>query len=414
MAYLQEDGLKTVFEEVKKQIDKTKSSINTDVTNQLETVTEQSKNLIDTIYSDLKTLRDNNKLTPGTQYRIIDYQCTTTQADTTSAGHQFDIIVVADSSNKLNEVARAIRHTNDSALADAEKGKAYFANSKLEAWKIWYCLDNDTNRFAWADATNGKGVIYRMIDEFNNDCPYDFKNIQFKRYKITKANQSALVGTYLATDNPQAAISIDTNDFIWCYTFSNNSKDSSINSSTVHTNIIKPEINAGCAIINNIVFLGGICSNNIFGNSCSYNSFGSICSYNSFGNDCSHNSFGNSCSYNIFGNNCSDNSFGINFLNNTIGDYNSSNKFENNVQYVEFSGKGTTDKYIQNYHIKQGMTFTLSTKHTITAKAGLNYETTVAKKSDGTVVEYCEADLLNSISSAKVQEISNQVNTSNS
>jgi hypothetical protein len=23
-----------------------------------------------------------------------------------------------------------------------------------------------------------------MKDEFNNECPYDFKNIQFKRYKI--------------------------------------------------------------------------------------------------------------------------------------------------------------------------------------------------------------------------------------
>lgn len=26
---------------------------------------------------------------------------------------------------------------------------------------------------------SGKGVIYRMIDEYNNDCPYDFKNMQF-------------------------------------------------------------------------------------------------------------------------------------------------------------------------------------------------------------------------------------------
>lgn len=25
----------------------------------------------------------------------------------------------------------------------------------------------------------GKGVVYRLIDEFGNDCPYDFKNIQF-------------------------------------------------------------------------------------------------------------------------------------------------------------------------------------------------------------------------------------------
>ena len=40
------------------------------------------------------------------------------------------------------------------------------------------------------------------------------------------------------------------------------------------------------------------------------------------------------------------------------------------------------------------MTFTNSAPHTITAKTGLNYELTVAKQSNGTVVEYCEADLL--------------------
>ena len=26
----------------------------------------------------------------------------------------------------------------------------YFANSNLSAWKIWYSLDNDVNRFKWA------------------------------------------------------------------------------------------------------------------------------------------------------------------------------------------------------------------------------------------------------------------------
>ena len=40
------------------------------------------------------------------------------------------------------------------------------------------------------------------------------------------------------------------------------------------------------------------------------------------------------------------------------------------------------------------MVFTSSTKHTITAKTGLTYELSVAKQSDGTVVEYCEADSL--------------------
>jgi hypothetical protein len=28
---------------------------------------------------------------------------------------------------------------------------------------------------------SGKGIIYRLIDEFRNDIPYDFKNIKFLR-----------------------------------------------------------------------------------------------------------------------------------------------------------------------------------------------------------------------------------------
>ena len=199
-------------------------------------------------YADLKTLRDTQKLIPGQYYRITDYACTTIQPNTYSAGHQFDIIVLALESNKLSEEAFAAHHDGDT----------YFANSNLSAWKLWYCLDNDYNRFEWADfahgvgitdgghvvfcrhpsldgyvyngvtynycwtsmyggmayfaqalealeaypasgsfeegservdtiadtpnqvdsvpaSQGGKGVIYRMIDEFGNDCPYDFK-----------------------------------------------------------------------------------------------------------------------------------------------------------------------------------------------------------------------------------------------
>ena len=125
--------------------------------------------MIEIAYADLKALKDQSQLIPGMQYRITDYVTTTTQADTTSANHQFDIIVTADSKNTLNEKARAIQH----------EGDVYFDDADLNAWKLWYCLDNDTERFAWADAQNGKGVIYRMIDENGNDCPYDFKNILY-------------------------------------------------------------------------------------------------------------------------------------------------------------------------------------------------------------------------------------------
>ena len=82
-------------------------------------------------------------------------------------------------------------------------------------------MDNDTERFAWANDSLGHGVIYRMIDEYNNDCPYDFKNIQFKRYKITKSKSSGLVGTYLATEaNSDIGLEIDNNDSKMFYTFS--------------------------------------------------------------------------------------------------------------------------------------------------------------------------------------------------
>ena len=64
---------------------------------------------------------------------------------------------------------------SEKALAILHDGDTYFTNAKLQGWQLWYCLDNDITRFAWADATNGKGVVYRMIDEFGNDCPYDFK-----------------------------------------------------------------------------------------------------------------------------------------------------------------------------------------------------------------------------------------------
>ena len=64
-------------------------------------------------YNELKILRDSGQLVPGKQYQIIDYQCTTTQSNTKSAGHQFDIIVTADSESILNESARATYHDGD-------------------------------------------------------------------------------------------------------------------------------------------------------------------------------------------------------------------------------------------------------------------------------------------------------------
>ena len=60
-------------------------------------------------WAQLKELRDGSRLSPGQVYRIPDYVATTTQADTRSAGHGFDVLVQADDISTLSETAFAVR-----------------------------------------------------------------------------------------------------------------------------------------------------------------------------------------------------------------------------------------------------------------------------------------------------------------
>ena len=276
-------------------------------------------------WSELKTLMSNSQLVVGQQYRITDYTCTTTQAGTKSAGHVFDIIVTADDESTLNEVARAIQHDGDT----------YFANCDLNAWNIWYRIDNDTNRFAWADSTNGKGVIYRMIDEFNNDVAYDFKNIQFYR----QWDEAKQLWCTIPTDNTGVP----------CYTFSSKGDSSTASftdmslsaSNDVYSNVIKEYIKynkqtLSKQTLNNICFFGLVCNENIFGVDCYENTFGNQCINNSFGNSCYANSFRNDLWHNSFGNRCENNSFGSGCSYNTFGDYLTYNTFGDDCDFNSF------------------------------------------------------------------------------
>ena len=366
-------------------------------------------------YSQLKELRDNSQLVPGKQYRITDYVTTTTLANTQSAGHQFDVIVTADSYNTFNEVARAIQH----------QGDTYFSDSDLNAWQIWYCFDNDKERFPWAktdskkitvmldtvaltgeyigtytfegttyhkwdtlyegmvvslltisDSPNvgdtivglaiislgvaelaplpitnvqeggndeGYGVIYRMIDEHNNDLPYDFKNIQFVR-KLTNG--------VLDLDN-------GTDEFV--FTFNVFDEDSGAHydhslGEVCYGNIIKKSSYG----LNNIVFLnvmqedyknsianifGDECFNMTFGSNAVSNIFGVFChentfeeesTYNTFGRFCYGNTFGGECYNNKFGDDCRSSTFGKSFANNIIGNNCYDNTFGDYCYYNTF------------------------------------------------------------------------------
>ena len=488
--------------------------------NSLESMLETSINSmskqINITYADLKTIRDNSELVPGQFYRITDYECTTTQENTKAAGHKFDIIVQALSTNTLSENASADYHDIDGYFKKSSLGVEVFyvmyddedeaayeglgthtdvfvasdykenndgkvvpvlyktditeytetdytdvfyyidkyeyqgeiydrwrkveddvwdsfgsgndrcyvltniiieddkfvdgfggggANANIPAWEIKYCLDNDTSRFAWADAevkqviinvesslsngaplvrrpaydgsghggdsdiyyyawgtdadvedddvTNfvysstemlqngdtvysatdgefyevevemmecGRGVIYYMKDEYNNEAPYDFKNIQFIRTLDEDGN--------LDEENGE-----DT----WCYTFGG-TIDRSIRHNGLHTfnNNSIGTCYEGCSESFNLpdnVFLGGynecMSKNNQLGHSCTGNTFGAHNNSNRLGNTCVHNTFGNYCESNTFGDECTSNTFGDSCCNNTFGNSCSSNTFGN-------------------------------------------------------------------------------------
>ena len=324
-------------------------------------------------YEELATMRSNGTLTQGQTYRITDFVTTTAASGTQSAGHAFDVIVIALSTNLLSEEAFAIAHENDT----------YFQNCKLGGWKLKYCLDNDATRFAWADATNGKGVIYYMQDEFGNECPYDFKNIMFARYKITaiKGTATDLVNQYLGFSDIQNSSMVYpsgatlSTTAVYRYTFDylsgTTSKDTSIyqmsqSAIRVHDNEIKTYFVDKKQQLNNITIGGTSFSDcygnvyetqnrnwaiaaNTYGNHVGTNGFnnsvGNNCYYNTVGNNCYYNTVGNWFTYNSVGNDFRYNSVGNGFDSNTVGNSCSSNTIADGVSGANFLD-GITGKNI--------------------------------------------------------------------
>ena len=302
---------------------------------------KQNLQIVELTYLELKAIRDLGQLSAGQHYRITDYVTTSVQNNTKSAGHPFDLIVMAIDKNTLSEQAAAMLNYDD----------VYFraAVADLNTWKVWYCLDNDTKRFKWADQENGKGVIYRMIDEWNNDVPYDFKNILFMNddgnYVFTFGND--LSG---GCNNNHIEISIETehmhdiqvlnynilgcdcydNYFDGCCCFNELGDDCYANimgwgcngnhwSNSCHNNHL-----GDCSDDNN---LGSGSQFNRFGDKCSRNNLGENCCNNTFGSECIGNCLDNNCCENKFGNRCTYNELGHRCISNKLGDDSGFNQF---------------------------------------------------------------------------------------
>lgn len=168
-------------------------------------------------YSELVALKDAGNLIPEAKYRITDY--VTSFKSWKSGNHQFDVIVTACANNAFYAEAQAALHEGDD----------YFANSDLNSWKLWYDITNNTDKHKQANSS-GKGTILRMIDEYNNDADYDFKNAMFE------------VST---TDY----VSLPNN--LYFYTFSLYGK--SVKQLT-QEDISDMSINPDCKVVNNTIF----------------------------------------------------------------------------------------------------------------------------------------------------------------
>ena len=264
-------------------------------------------------YWELVSKLQSAKLVSGKVYRITDYATVLPSSVTNaqSAGHVFDVLVTAIAENALSEDARAIHHDNDD----------YFYESAVKSWQLKYSIWNDTTRFSWADERNGKGVIYWMKDEFGNECGYDFKNIQFKRWNVTDSVEGRNVNGYMGVlDNLAEGLTIDDeDDWRWAYTFDSNGVDASlkvVGNVVALDNVIGETMDwKGKRSLAGNVFYGHA-RKNVLGYNCDNNTFHEA-DDNTLGNECDANAI-MTMRLNTIGNNFSENS-GVLLQNNTMG-----------------------------------------------------------------------------------------------
>ena len=289
-------------------------------------------NLIKVTHSELITLINTSKLITGALYQITDYVTTTAQADTVSAGNQFDLIVLAISESAISEDAKAVLH----------EGDTYFSGrANLAAWEIKYTPFNDTSKFAWADEANGKGVIYFLKDEWSNECPYDFKNIQFARTAggIVPQTDNYFTFTWVNEDDEIEDLSligntIQNDEGTYSGVFNNKINNCS---GYAYPYVVSIFALSNNIFINEFSYDAGLfygCYSNTLGNNCHSNTLGNNCHSNTLGNNCYLNTLGNYCHSNTLGNDCNSNTLGNYCFLNTLGNYCYLNTFAENTIYL--------------------------------------------------------------------------------
>ena len=308
-----------------------------------------SAGVISITYDQLSSLIAGSGLVPGQKYLITDYQTVHVIPDTAdvNTGAVEPLLVTALSSNELEPIAFSPLYPDDIIYYSPVNGGDYVPG----------CT---------------KGYIYRRIDTAqNNDLPFDFRQVRFRRWQIdvTTTDATGAVGNYskwsvvrktntneiyikhndlpavpfsdtaswrrfewdnlsyvswMSTDwfmcDESITIPVNSNNFN-DFLFFSGAYASCYNNTIQNSSNIN---NCSTVIFGNDFYgntIGNYFYNNSIGSNFNYNSIGSNFSYNSIGNNFYNNSIGSNFYVNYIGSNFTVNSIGSNFYGNTIGNY---------------------------------------------------------------------------------------------
>ena len=332
-------------------------------------------------YEQLISIMQANQLKEGLHYKIIDYRTKHQITNTTdfNVAEIEPLIVTAISHNKIAVEAYSENYPQDI---------------------IYYHIDNNQSLVPGCD----RGYISRRIDTLqNNDFPFDFRHVKFRRWQLNVTNVwdvnteyqggAVVKGTldsneiYISLKDSNIGNNVTNSNFWRLFEFRNGEFASPFQSEwyifTIFEIIIpcseaymdycffKEDTFYNTAFNNKIDGIGNIDNINtvIFGINFSNNSIGAGFSYNSIGTDFYNNSIGAGFSYNSIGAGFSNNSIGAGFSNNSIGA-----GFGNNS-----IGAGFTKNDIKNYTCNSINFYDATHVYS-------DYDTTILKRADGTVV----------------------------
>jgi len=312
---------------------------------------------ISVIYSELVSLVNTSGLTIGKTYLITDYQTRHIIPNTSiiNLGTIEPLFVNASGNNTLSPICYSKSYSKDI---------------------IYYDLNNRQDLVPGCN----KGYIYRRIDTLqNNDIPFDFRNVKFRRWQLnvtniwnsgTTYNKSSVVlysGTtqiyiclynnvinsnpstdfnawklfdwnnlsYVSTAQSSWEIGISipcSTGYTDYYMWSNWNNYSSSMSNKIELNIAYGNILNSS---NTVIFSYGF-MNNYIGSNFSSNSIGDSFSDNKIGKDFKNNSIGSMFVSNSISNNFNFNNISESFTDNIIENYFSYNTISKNTTYNLF------------------------------------------------------------------------------